>query len=274
MLFAVAGLLFLPFSTTVLGAEPFHFGSTYEVGLEPQRIAVADFNHDGNLDLATVDFTAQDVSILLGKGDGTFDRARHFATTEAPSALAVGDFNRDGHLDIVVTEYGFGVPGALAIFFGKGDGTFRPGPFYTLSMPYDVTVADFNGDGILDLAVADNGANTVSVFFGKGNGTFAPPVNYPAAVPERVLAVDLNGDHHPDLAILAYCGTDPKNCPHGAVQVLLNSGEGKFGNPHFFSVGVGPDGVTAGDLNHDGKIDLVVANNNFEAPSWTLGMER
>ena len=260
----VALLLFLQ---TTASAQQFQLGATYGVGTEPQTAVFADFNHDGKLDVATVDFTSEDVSILLGNGDGTFQSARQFATTEDPAALVVGDFNRDGKLDIALVQYGFGVTGQLAIFLGNGDGTFNAGAAYTLNLPYDVTTADFNGDGILDLAVADNGDNAVYVFLGNGDGTFASPVSYKAPLPERVLAVDLNGDGHPDLAVLAYCGPNPKLCPHGAVQVRLNTGSGSFGKPRYFSTGVGPDGIAAADLNQDGKMDLVVANNNFQSTS-------
>jgi hypothetical protein len=241
---------------------------TYSVGQEPQVVVAADFNNDGNLDLATADYTSSDVSILLGNGDGRFQPSRRFSTTYSPSALAVGHFSHSGNLDLAVTEYGFGTAGVLAIFLGQGNGSFQPGVVYDVgSLPYDVTAADFNGDGILDLAVANNGDNTVAVLFGNGDGTFQSPVTYSAPLPERLLAVDLNHDGHPDLAILAYCGTDPQNCPNGAVQVLLNNGNGIFGSPTYFPVSVGPDGIAAADLNHDGNIDLAVANNNFQAPS-------
>lgn len=255
-------------AASALFASQFKKPTLYAVGVEPQQVVTADFNHDGNLDLATADFTSQDVSILLGKGDGTFRRAHSFSTPLAPSALAIGDFNEDGNLDIAVTEYGLS-SSELAIFLGKGDGTFVAGPVYTtVSLPYGITVADFNGDGHLDLAVANNGTNTVAIFLGKGDGAFAKPYSYHVPLPERVLALDLNGDGHPDLAVLAYCGRDPKTCTSGAVAVFINQGHGKFNPPLYFSVkGVGPDGIASADLNHDGKVDLVVANNNFQSAS-------
>lgn len=259
-------LTMLMLSLNALAERP--SAKVYSVGEEPQVVIAADFNNDGKLDLATADFTSADVSILLGNGDGTFQKAQKFTTTYSPSALAVGDFNHDGNLDLAVTEYGFNTPGVLAIYLGQGNGTFKAGATYQVgSLPYDVTVADFNGDGILDLATANNGDNDVTILFGKGDGTFQSPVTYDAPLPERILGVDLNHDGHPDLAVLAYCGTDPQNCPNGAVQVMLNNGKGSFGAPQYFEVGIGPDGIAAADLNHDGKIDLAVANNNFQAPS-------
>jgi hypothetical protein len=260
-------LLLLTFHGPELAAQQFTLGATYGVGTEPQTAVFADFNNDGKPDLATADFTSTDISILLGNGDGAFQPAKQFTVSQGPSAIALGDFNRDGKLDIAVTEYGFGGHGQLAIFLGKGDGSFEAGPVYSVDLPYSVTAADFNGDGLLDLAVADNATNKVFVFLGRGDGTFTSPVSYHAPLPERVLAVDLNGDGHPDLAILAYCGPSPKLCPHGAVEVLLNTGSGTFGKPHYFGVGIGPDGIAAGDLNRDGKVDLVVANNNFQSAS-------
>jgi FG-GAP-like repeat len=263
--------LILLFSSVIFTI--FAFSSTqkpvfYPVGQEPQVVVAADFNNDGNWDLATADFTSNDVSILLGNGDGTFQPALQFSTTMGPSALGVGDFNGDGIPDLAVTEYGFN-SSALAIFLGNGDGTFRAGAVYTsVSFPYSVTVADFNGDGILDLAVSNNATNNVGVMFGNGDGTFQSPTAYSVPEPERVLAADVNGDGHPDLEVLAYCGRDPKTCQTGGVAVFLNDGSGTFGKPAYFNTnGIGPDGIAAADLNHDGKVDLVVANNNFQAPS-------
>ena len=104
-------------SSSALGSQ-FKKPTFYPVGMEPQVVVAADFNNDGILDLATADFTSEDVSILIGKGNGTFRRAHQFSTTLGPSALAVGDFNGDGNLDIAVTEYGLS-SSALAIFLGR-----------------------------------------------------------------------------------------------------------------------------------------------------------
>jgi hypothetical protein len=239
----------------------------YQVGSQPYGAAAADFNHDGKLDLAVPDVSPGDISILMGKGNGTFRPSQQFATTTDPDAVAVGDFNEDGDLDIAVTEYGFG-GGALEIFLGQGDGTFTQGEvLFPGNLPYGLTVADFNGDGHLDIATANDGDNQVAVMFGNGHGKFRSPVVYDVPLPERVFAVDLNGDGHPDLAVLAYCGQSG-HCGFGAVAVLLNKGHGTFAKARYFDVhGVGPEGIASADLNHDGKVDLVVTNNNFLSSS-------
>src|SRR5215469_6623655 len=208
----------------------------YAVGSEPQVVMAADFRGQGTLDLATADFSSNDVSILLGNGDGTFQAAKPFSTTSGPSSLAVGDFNGDGKLDIAVAEYGFG-SSLLEIFLGNGDGTFTLHASYTsVSLPYDIVTADLDGDGKLDLVIANNGSNKVSVMRGNGDGTFTSPRNYTVPLPERVLVFDANGDGYPDIAALAYCGKSQSRCKSGAVGILLNNGSGKFAKPQYYTV--------------------------------------
>src|SRR5262249_49800980 len=137
----------------------------YTVGEEPQQIVIADFNNDGVLDLLAPCTTSSQISILLGNGDGTFQQATEVSAAINPSAAVAGDFNGDGNVDFAVAEYGFG-PAELQIFLNNGDGTFTAKFSYNItSLPYDITAADFDGDGVLDLAIADNGGNAADVMF-------------------------------------------------------------------------------------------------------------
>ena len=172
--------------------------------------AVGDINGDGIADLAVADnggeLAPSSVTILLGNGDGTFKQVPESpATGIEPLAIVAADFNGDGILDLAVTNQNDGYPllGTVTILIGRGNGTFVPKAVspQTGSVPYSVVVADFNGDGKPDLAVANAGSNTISVLLGAGNGDFAPPISPPVATDPVYAAVgDFNGDGVPDLA--------------------------------------------------------------------------
>ncbi len=173
----------------------------------PQAVAVGDFNGDGKPDLAVVNYFANTVSVLLGRGDGTFTEAAcSSATGFEPVSVVAADLNSDGVLDLVVTSLNGGAPGlgTVTVLLGKGDGTFTPAPVNPVpgSVPSSVTVADFNGDGKPDLAIANAGSNTLNVFLGNGDGTFIEPLSVAAGADPLYAAVgDFNGDGIPDLAV-------------------------------------------------------------------------
>jgi hypothetical protein len=226
-------------------------------GLGPISVAVTDFNKDGNADLAVLNESSQTVTILLGNGNGTFTQAPSSPVTGTdPFSLAVGDFNGDGAPDLAVANM---IDNTVTILLGKGDGTFTQAPDSPLPVginPLSVTVADFNQDGVPDLAIADHNGFRVSVFLGNGNGTFRPAPNSPlifTATPTFVGVADFNLDGIPDLAVA--------EGSNGSVSILLGKGDGTF-TPALNSPGTGdlPFSVGLGDFNGDGIPDIAYPN--------------
>jgi len=249
--------------TREAGAQQFQPVTYFHMGRSPWQVVAADFNHDGKLDLAV---TLQDegrVAILLGRGDGSF-LVPHKVRAQAAIELAVGDLNNDGNLDMVVTR-NTGVTGRLNVYLGNGDGTFayQPGFYPTGHAPIGVVVADFNGDGILDVAIANHwsqgeGNGSVFIRFGQGDGQFGPFVRYDVAGhPFGLATADLNGDGHPDLVVSEFNNASP--FPKHSLIVFLNNGDGTFHQGAKYLPGdAETHDVAVADLNHDGKLDLVV----------------
>ena len=221
-------------------------------------MATGDFNGDGVPDLAVVN--AGSVLIFLGKGDGTFTVVPSSSNPGASAiTVAVGDFNRDGIADLAVTNGT--TAGMVTILLGNGDGTFRagPGPLAAGMSAVGITVADFNKDGILDLAATNYENSGVNVFLENGDGTFQSAVYYPVPLlnARSVLAADFNGDGVADLAIGKFW--------HSGPSILLGNGDGTFGTAILLTANVplGSGYIASADFNGDGIPDVVEPNQDL-----------
>jgi hypothetical protein len=167
---------------------------------------VADLNRDGKPDLITASYESNNgVSVLLGKGDGTFGAATTYAAGRGPTGVAVGDLDDDGKPDLAVANQD---GNEVSVLLGHGDGTFGAATAYATGLhPNMIAMVDLNGDGKPDLVTADHNANGVSALPGHGDGTFGAATAYAAGKGPSDLAVaDLNGDGRPDLVTANYYG--------------------------------------------------------------------
>jgi hypothetical protein len=227
----------------------------FSVGETPKSVAVADLNGDGGGDIVTANTSSNDISVLLGNGDGSFQPQQRFAAGDGPISVAVVDLNGDGGLDIVTANAG-PVPGSndISVLLGNGDGSFQPQQRYPVGdLPESVAVADLNGDGNPDIVTANFSSSDVSVLMGNGDGSFQPQQRYPAGdLPNSVAVADLNGDGGPDI-VTANTGSND-------ILVLVGNGDGSFQPQQRFPVGDLPKSVAVADLNGDGVPDIVTAN--------------
>jgi hypothetical protein len=153
----------------------------YHAGQRPYRVIAAQFTRSGNMDLVAAGLVTNQIFILLGNGDGTFKKLPPFFAS-VPVGLATGDFNEDGNLDLAVIEGNGTGNGAIAIFLGDGKGGFKLSGSNPIGIEsVNVAVADFNGDGHLDVAVTDQGfegPGDVMVFFFNGYGKLAKSAKF------------------------------------------------------------------------------------------------
>ena len=235
------------------------------------KILLADFNRDGITDVALGCSTGStgSLTILLGKGDGTFGAAQSFAAGDV-AGIATGDFNGDGIIDFAVSNH---LQRNIMIFTGKGNGTFNL-PVTVLSPPselHDVVVADFNGDGHDDLLYAINTAasnpkpNLSDLYLatGKGDGTFNTPVLIASQVGEFLATGDTNGDGYPDVISTTITGTPPNVGP--SLFVIIGNGiagkaNGTFQPPVVYQSDI-PSDPHLTDVNGDGKPDIIAGGS-------------
>jgi len=261
-------------SQTWLGGSPLSSptGSTTNVTLSADPTSLTAGTYSGIFHFIAPNFFEATTSVTLNvtnpSGTLTAEAGSPFPAGSVPYSVAAGDFNGDGHQDSAIANVG---SNNVTVLLGDGSGGFTEvsgSPFPAGIQPLSIALGDFNKDGHLDLAVANDVSNDVSVLLGNGSGGFTGAHGSPVTVgtnPFSVTVGDFNGDGNPDLATA--------NLASGNVTVLLGNGFGEFfpasGSP--FATGQNPISVAVGDFNGDGRPDLATANMGSNTVSVLLG---
>lgn len=262
------------------------------IGQGPLAAATGDFRGDGITDLAIANGATQSISVLLGKGDGTFLPAKNYSLPSycAPNYLAVGDFKKDGKPDLLALCL---LGNTIIVLPGVGDGTFGPPiitplPLQTLGgnllegLLVPIAITDFNGDGYADLFLSmgdveqtsgSTAASSLDLFGaywpeGVGDGTFRQAAT-PLGVtdPLSIVSADFNGDGKPDLAILSV----DSSASVVSLVIALGQGDGTFRIANSYPVTAGPT-LTVADVNGDGVPDIVLSGGNIFSQEGSFGL--
>lgn len=240
-------------------AAPSFTPSSFATGTNPTNLVVADFNNDNKQDVAVTNQVSNDVSILLGNGNGTFGTQTLLTAGSSPYAIVAGKFNADNNVDLAVAN---SVSNNVSILLGNGNGTFSAATnFFAGSNPISIASGDINNNGTEDLIVANFGgffSGSVSVLLGNGSGGFTSGTSIRTRTqPSFVTIANLNADSNKDV-IVANFGSD-------SVTTFFGSGSGTFQLNQNISTGAGPVAIELFDSNTDGISDLSVANYNGDS---------
>ena len=236
-------------------------------GFGPAESHLVSLRGNGTLDLIVASFNVNQIAVLLGNGNGTFQPPAFYtvgSSSNTPTSLTTGDFNHDGHLDVAVANT---KDNTISILLGNSSGTLTASgtPISVGHDPEAIRAGDFNADGYSDLAVANYRDGTVTTLLNNQNGTFtATTISVGSGVnsgPQALAIVGSGGSLQ--LAVANY--------RNNTVSVLKSNGNGTFGAQTIVAVGRGPDDVSFADFNGDGFQDLVVSNYTDGSVDLLLG---
>ena len=222
------------------------------VGQGPSHLLTTDLNLDGNPDLVSTNSINSTLSILYGKGTGSFHPALNINVAAEPTMSAVGDIDRDGYPDLAVNARGAKM---FVVLLGNGDGTFRrPIPIKTGKVPLNIILGDYNHDDKLDAAVTLT-FDKMELYMGTGDGYFKKGATYLTGSRSfSGTTQDFNGDGHLDIALAA------SSSNASSIRLFMGNGDGTFQKPKRLADKLVPLALIASDMNDDGKTDLVFAS--------------
>ncbi len=224
----------------------------YDVDGFPCSIVTTDFNGDGNNDLAVANHDSNNISVLMGNGDGSFQSAVNYAIGGGPMGMIASDLDGDGDNDMAVTTT---PSGDLLILLNNGNGTFQTPVTYGMGFGALLQAADLDGDGDEDLVTFNS---LLQILINDGSGSFVPGASYQIPVSEVVVS-DFDGDGDKDLAL---CTVDEF---FGGVMILMNNGDATFYVRRFYSSEWGQLlSICASDFDGDADNDLAAGSNSFE----------
>lgn len=262
-----------------LGRGDGSFGSERRViargpAANPRALALGDLNKDGKTDIVLANSGTDDVTVLLGAGNGSFGAPSHFFAGNFPLDLVIADVDADSSPDVVLIngldpdDPATGQSPRVRTLFGKGDGAIEErtgfGPYAVDPDPRALALEDLTTDGVREAVTVHPGRNRANVLAGKSDGKFVAGVPYRAAEsPVSIVLGDVNRDRRADIV--------STNESDHSVSVLLNNGGLSFVAHLNFFFGSRPVGGILADVNRDNRLDLVVANRNTGDISVLLG---
>ena len=263
-----------PAVASVCNKPMFAAARSFVAGNTPWVVVTGDFNGDGKQDSAIANFTSNNISVMLGNGDGTLQPAVNYAVGFEPNWLVAGDVNGDGKLDLIVASSGCApcsagdLPGGIWILLGNGDGTFRTAVNAVPGNTTQFALADVNGDGKLDLVANGAGSVDFQVLLGNGDGTFQSAKDFSTGTVGGAfyLVGDFNGDGKPDVLTA--------DSSSGNLAMMPGNGDGTFGNPIVSGTQMVFDSfvfLAAGDFNGDHKLDVVTLDTGANGVQVWLG---
>ncbi len=219
------------------------------LGQGPAYLLTADLNLDGEADIISANAKNSTLTILYGKGDGTFQSPLNIAVPMEPTFLTVADLNNDTIPDLVVNSRG---TNAFVTLLGKGKNAFRsPQKHPTGRVPLAVIADDYNQDGKIDIAVTLT-FDKMELYLGNGNGFFKKGETYLTGSRSfSGVSHDFNGDGAPDIALAA------SSSNASSIRIFWGNGDGTFQKPLSIAKGFVPLALIKKDMNNDGKMDLV-----------------